>query len=630
MTLNLFDVVDDDRIARSAATWTPEAPPSLESTPEIGVDFETSGLAWFEHDRPVGAAAWIPRGPTPIRDAARRGDSIDPARLVEEVARDCRYYPWGHRSGGNLDESQTRRWLDSIRGKRIVNLATKFDAHMARAYGVDWDARGNTLHDVAHDAALLDDRRTSFDLHDLAETYLGIGKLNAAIIDKSRIADYPAGEVATYAVRDVALAVALDAIFESKIRAEGLLDVRNLEDAVIPAVVEMEANGCLIDVDLLQTWRVEANRERVLAIYRIGKETGLSINPESSRDMTRLFTFLGLTPAPNVTETGAPSYTDAILERFDHPVIVAARKARALGSVLSKFLDKYAKTIGSDGILRYALHQLRVDGETGTISGRFSSSAFRIPGRPPVGANVQQVAKPSKQRKKLGDSSYTIRRLFKPGAGRWLKADAEQIQYRLFAHYAEPPRMIAAYHANPRVNYHTIVQGWLEPVVPTLGYDQTKNTNFAKLFGAGPSKIAEMTGMSEVDARSFLDVYDREFPEARDFITRASRTARDRGYVRSILGRRFRFPDGRRLYAALNRVIQGSEADLVKLKLVAIHENRKALGLVPRITNHDEWGGDLLDESLLPRVRECFDEQVLPTKVPILWDVAVGDTWATE
>jgi DNA polymerase-1 len=94
-----------------------------------------------------------------------------------------------------------------------------------------------------------------------------------------------------------------------------------------------------------------------------------------------------------------------------------------------------------------------------------------------------------------------------------------------------------------------------------------------------------------------------------------------------MMGRRARFPDREFTYKALNRVIQGSAADEMKLKLVELHRNRKETGFKLRFTVHDEVNGDVPDKAAKDRVQAILNERLLPTRVPLLWSVATGANW---
>jgi DNA polymerase-1 len=122
--------------------------------------------------------------------------------------------------------------------------------------------------------------------------------------------------------------------------------------------------------------------------------------------------------------------------------------------------------------------------------------------------------------------------------------------------------------------------------------------------------------------------YDRYFPAVRELLNYAGSLAKERGWIKTYLCRRRRFTGGdERWHVALNAVIQGTAADIMKLKLLEVYRERKALGLTLRFTVHDELDGDLESPDCVPKLQELLDSQVLPLRVPILWKVATGESW---
>jgi DNA polymerase-1 len=123
-------------------------------------------------------------------------------------------------------------------------------------------------------------------------------------------------------------------------------------------------------------------------------------------------------------------------------------------------------------------------------------------------------------------------------------------------------------------------------------------------------------------------IYNREIPEAKPLLEKAKALAQARGYVRTVLGRRARFLNGYRIHKALNGIIQGSAADVMKQKLVELHEARKDTGLLLRFTVHDEVDGDIPNRGLAQKVAEVLNRQsFLQFKVPILWETSIGPNW---
>jgi len=598
--------------------WTPTAPPSLEGITILALDVETDGLRWWDGHRPIGLSVTLPSGHT-------------------------QYLPWGHRGGGNLNETTVKRWAQrELRGKHIVNLNTKFDVHMLRVWGVDLEAQGCTVSDVAHSAALLDDARQRFSLDALSRDFLGQEKIGKDL--SYPLSDHHAGTVAPRAESDTKQVWALDALFDPQLTDQDLQKVKAVENQIIYVVCEMEKNGTPVNVELLQDWLKESEQQYLRALWQIYRETNRTINPASPKDLEKLFAHLNL---PIVhTPDGRPSFTDEVLASHHDPLIDKIRTARRLASLRSKYLLKYEKGVGSDGVLRYALHQLRAMAgpletrSAGTVTGRFSSTAIDRG----VGINIQQVMTPAKQIAAFGTDQFLIRQLHRPAAGQWLSADAMQIEYRLFAAEAKNPRVLEAYAKNPLLSFHRLVWDEVKKLKPDITYKQQKNLNFAKLYGAGTIKIAYMLDLITAEdvqtlreeqakwdhpklqgARHAMDIYARVLPEVGLMLKRSTMAAQTAGYVTTILGRRARYTD--RYYKALNSRIQGSAADLLKLKLIALHDARKETGFVLRFTVHDEVDGDAPDQTCVEAVHKILDDQAVPLAVPILWDVSTGKTW---
>ena len=587
------------------STWSPTAPPSLKGIDQVAIDLETTGLKWWDGDRPIG-----------ISITTRRG---------------TQYLPFGHRGGGNLDEAVVKRWAArELRGKCLIGLNVRFDLHHLREWGVDLEDV-SAASDVAHSAALLDDHRTRFSLDRLAQDFLGEEKVGQDL-DVTRMADYHAGEVAPRAEADSRQALALHHVFTPQLNAQGLHRVKALEDAVIWVVLDMERNGCHIDEDMLARWIHDSEQDYLRLVWNIYRDTDLKINPQRPTDLVTLCEQLHL--PIHSTPDGRPSFTDAVLSTYAHPVMDLVRRARKLASLRSKSLIKYREGIGSDGILRYALHQLRADGG-GTVSGRFSSSAIARG----VGINIQQVPAAG------GDDPYPIRALHRPASGQWLSADAAQIEYRLFADRAQNPTVLAAYQADPALSFHQLMWDRLKTHDPRITYKAVKTLNFCRLYGGGRAKIAQMLG--HITAAEFetlrrtssgadhpklqgtaaiMSLYNDALPEVSQMLATASHDAMSNGFVTTALGRRARLNPGEG-FRALNRIIQGTAADVMKLKLVELFAARKTTGFLMRFTVHDSVEGDCPDDESRRRVHEILNTQSLPLSVPIRWTATTGASW---
>lgn len=556
------------------------------------------------------------------------------------------YFPVGHRGGGNLDERRVLRWArDQLSGRHLCILNAKDDVHVMYRWGLDLEAMGCKLHDPAFKAALIDENRIKYNLNILLQDVLGRSKAEVPGA-KTDIFDMSASEVGSYAEQDAQDHLDLDEAQQKEIDSQELYRVCDLEDQLIYATCAMERRGALIDVAKLDRWIKEVSEAHQSAILRIHAQTGIKVNPNSTKDLRRLFNALNL-PIPTREEElgGGETFEEEYLSRVQHPIIRAVIAARKLDSLNSKYLTKYRKLLDSNNILRYILHQLRStseDGGFGTVTGRFASSG----GKDKKGINVQQVMKVESQLEELDIAAWIVRELFiaAPGAT-YISADASQIEFRWFAHYSKADRLISAYCNDPTMDFHQLVAN-------LLGQKRkdAKHNNFGKLYTMGVTKLARKLGLS-CDCGCSVDIqwkrsahsenckmqkafaiskeYDEKFPEAKKLSEEAMRVAKNRGYVRTIMGRRRRYPTGERLHSALNAIIQGTAADTLKVKMLESYNNRKFLTLDLRATVHDELDGDIWEQSKAKDFKELLEapDSRIPCRVPLVWDVEIGPNW---
>jgi DNA polymerase I len=591
----------DELPGQVVPNWQPEQPVSLAGCDIVGFDTETNGLKWFLKDRPIGISVYRP--------GEERG----------------RYFPWGHRAGGNLSEETVKQWAKrELRGKKLIGANIKFDIHMMREWGVDLEDQGCTAVDVQHMAALLDDHRRQFKLDLLLQEFLHRRKVGHDL-DGKRLWEYHASIIEPRAQADAQDAYELYVLFLEEIKKQELERVFALECNVIWPTVMCEYNAAPIDMELLDRWVNRSEIAYTTALLDVHKEVGFVVNPRSRDDMVRLFNQRKV-PIIHFTENGNPSFDDQVLKAIDDPIIKKIRYASKIQSLRSKFLVAYQEAIGGDGKLRYSLHQLRSD-DGGTISGRFSASD----------KNIQQVMHPGKQRMAFGfdekdethdDEIFLIRQLFIPEFPDrlFLDADAKQVEYRCFAHYSASPKILKVYRENPDADFHNTVRDMIL-IVREITRKRTKDVNFAFVFGAGKDKIAAMLELPLQESNKVVEAYHEAFPEAKQLMKRAMRIARDRGYVKTITGRRSRFPDGQRLHKALNAVIQGTAADIAKQKSVELHAERKRTDFIFRFPVHDSAAGDVPDQESARMVDEILNRQSFEMNVKILWDVKTGRNW---
>lgn len=624
LTQTLAQFLGESPLAHMDINFKPDEPPDLTGIDEIVLNFATDGLDWANGARPIGVTV---------------------ASLDGQL---CRFLPFRF-AGGNIDEAAVKRWAkEQMRGKKIINSKTKFDVHMAREWGVDLEEQGCTFSDIQHTAALLDDHRKRFALDVLTADYLP-GERFAPRVDEARHHEYHASEVAAREKVTVHLVGRLRDVLYPELDEQELREVQKLEDAVIPAVVEMERNGSPLDVGLLEQYHAEANRRHDALLWEVAKECGFAFD-HTAKGWQRLFKALGLPPTDGNSE--------ALVTAIDHPTVKKAYLAAQYASLDSKTFKAYKERVGRDGILRFEINQLRGD-DGGTVSGRFS-----------IGY-VQQVPNYDNHSAVFGEELFP-RRLFVPASGDYLSADAMQIEQRLLVHYANNHEVIKQYDGDlgrlergeDPVSFHKVTWAMMKRYKPDMLYAHQKSFNFAKQYGARSIKLAVMMGFITAEegdeirrAKRWDDpqlkvikeieaAYKKMMPEGDALLDRASHLAKPRcdeyckpgdalhrqwphrGYVKTLLGRRSRFPSNYKTYIGLNRVLQGTGADIMKAKLAELHRERKQTGFVMRMTVHDEVGGDATSSETKARVSRILNRQSFELKVPILWECKAGRSWA--
>lgn len=314
-----------------------------------------------------------------------------------------------------------------------------------------------------------------------------------------------------------------------------------------------------------------------------------------------------------VAPLGALKFDEATLKLVpEGRKIIAARK-------LEHACSSFTRPMMERHLIRGRVHcdfaQMAAD-DYGTISGRLSS----------YDPNLQQVPK----RDKLIAPEY--RKCFLPDEGHlWFDHDYKQQEYVVFTDYTMDPTLLRGYCQDPPVDIH-------QSVADMLGVERdptAKRMNLGMLYGMGVVKLALSLGVSVQQAKRWMDEYHRKFPAARKFLRQAERRAKNRGYVRTYLGRRRRFSSDF-AHKAGNGIIQGSSADITKLKMVEVDEYFASEGDIFRLMLqcHDSlsWSGpadrrDINDEAV--RIMKNFGEgQPIRMDVPLGVDSGEGRNWS--
>ena len=500
----------------------------------------------------------------------------------------------------------------------------KYDYAVLRNYGI----RLKGLYfDTMIASYLLSPTRRRHNLDELSMEYLShpmtpitelIGHGKAQItMDKVELQ-----RIARYACGDADITYRLAGVFRPLLEKEGLLKLfEEVEMPLVAVLAEMEYAGVRIDTHLLKEMSSSLEKKLESLEGDIFRHAGERFNVDSPRQIAYiLFEKLGLEPTRH-TKTG-PSTVAKVLESLarEHPLPALLVEHRQLSKLKSTYMDALPRTV-SNGRVHASFNQ------TVTATGRLSSSE----------PNLQNIP----IRTEMGRQ---IRRAFIPSQEGliFLSLDYSQIELRILAHYSEDPAMLRAFQEDRDIHAWTASQlygveaGQVSPEMRRTA----KAVNFGIIYGLSPMGLSRELGISLEEAKGFIEAYFNLFQGVRRFRETAILEARQKGWVSTLLGRRRPIPGinssnkQKRSTAervAINTIIQGSAADLIKVAMVRAYGRLEEISSRARllIQIHDELLFELPEEELATttRVLQEVMTQAISLRVPVRVNVKVGKNW---
>lgn len=558
-----------------------------------------------------------------------------PFMLLMKIGRDYFSMPW---------TPNLAYWLSNNLPKAGVVAAhnAKYDWHMMRNGGVSVDSLYDTnVYCTMVCEALIDEHRLSYSLDSLGEEYFQMGKLGDSLYQA--IADVFGGKpdkkqmakvsqfaalsrsnwdmVAQYGIRDIEITDMLWRRQGPIIRKQELDKVLSLEMRVLKALVEMEFRGVPVNMNKVDVVADQLTKKQAIIQQSIVGEVGWMVNPRSPLEMEKAFRKLGI--PITTSKTGKPTFAKDVLEGLkEFPFIKMLQESRNIKTMVDTFINGSIRGNSVNGRIHTSFNQTR-NGDAGTGTGRMSSSE----------PNLQQIPK------RDGELAPMIRGLFSPPKGyKWIAGDWEQFEFRVFAHYVKDVDLTARYNRDPHTDFHTALAD-----MTGKPRDKAKRINLGLVFGMGEGKLAKELGLpydtqfkhgKEIltagpEAKALFEEYHSRFPKAKEFLREASHLAKARGYVRTIMGRRIRFPGGEFVHKAGGLVFQGTSADFMKVKLVELNDLYRKTDVEYVLVVHDENCCIAPDELADRTIKEMKDilEFIPELRIPILADVNKGNTW---
>jgi len=611
----------------SASEWLPPNTfPDLSEAKEIAIDLETCdpnmekfGPGWPRND----------------------GFIVGYAVAVDGW---CGYYPIAHGGGGNLDKKIVESWITEIMllpcPKIMHNAAYDLGWLWASGFKVE-----GKIFDTMIAAGLVDENRFSYALNSLgfdllkevkSEEMLKQSALDWGLHPKKQLWMLPANFVGSYGEQDAALTLKLWHHLEILLRQEEVESIFELETEILPILTRMTFKGIRFDREAAKKLIVDLQKKEKKLMSYIRKESGLPVDLWAAVSIAKAFDELGI-DYPK-TEKGAPSFTKSFLESCEHPIAKAIVEAREINKTHNTFLTPYLDASEATGRIHSHVSQLR--GETGgTVTGRLSMNQpnlQQVPARHPV----------------IGPM---VRGLFLPEEGQfWSALDFSAQEPRLLIHFSTrlklsgADKMAEAYRTDPDTDFHQIVAD-----VAGITRKEAKTIGLGISYGMGKSKLALALDLQLDEATELIEQFHAKVPFLKGMISAVQKKINhpaSGGSIRTLLGRKCRFPlyepvawglnkalpyeeavakHGPALrraytYKGLNKLLQGSGADMVKQAMVELHR----AGFNILLSVHDEiaLSVDTREEAEAAALimRDCVELEV-PSKV----DVEVGPSWGS-
>ncbi len=598
----------------------PESFPDLSRYDEIAIDLETKDPQL----KTMGSGS-----------VTGRGEIVGVAVAVEDWSG---YYPIAHEGGGNMDKKRVMEWFRIILNYPSTKIFhnAMYDVCFIRAAGLD--IKGKIV-DTMIAGSLVDENRFRYDLGSMGRDYLGRGKNESVLKEtadiwgvdaKSEMYKLPAMYVGEYAEEDAKLTLSLWQEMKKEIQHQDIQSIFDLETELFPCLVDMRFLGVRVDIQAANELKDKLSLEEKECLLKVKKETGVDTQIWAARSIAQVFEKLRL-PFDRTEKTNSPSFTKNFLQNHSHPVVQLIARAREISKAHTTFIDTIIKH-EHKGRIHAEINQLRSD-QGGTVTGRFSYS----------NPNLQQI--PSRN-KELGPM---IRSLFIPENGcKWGVFDYSQQEPRLVVHYAALQNLygvgdVLDSYKDSNVDFHQIVAEMAE-----IPRSQAKTINLGLFYGMGKNKLQAELGINKEKSDMLFRQYHSRVPFVKQLMDSVMKRAQNRGQIRTLLGRLCRFhlwepnqfgihkalpheaalqehgPGIKRAYTykALNRLIQGSAADMTKKAMINLHKE----GITPHIQVHDELDISVSDNA--DKIKQIMEEAVV-LEVPNKVDYESGPNWGT-
>ena len=600
----------------------PENFPDLSKYDEIAIDLETKDPDLIK----MGSGNVIGKG--------------DVTGIAVAVPGWSGYYPIAHEGGGNMDRKKVLKWFQDVLSTTSTKIFhnAMYDVCWIRALGLSINGK---IVDTMIASALVDENQMRYDLNNCSKRYTGKTKNESDLYQaakdwgvdaKAEMYKLPAIYVGAYAEKDAELTLELWQELKKEILHQDITSIFELETELFPCLVDMRFLGVCVDEEAAHKLKQQLVAQEKECLQSVRKETGVDTQIWAARSIAQVFEKLRL-PFDRTEKTNSPSFTKNFLQNHPHPLVKLIAQAREINKAHTTFIDTILKH-SHKGRIHAEINQLRSD-NGGTVTGRFSYS----------NPNLQQIPARNK------DLGPRIRSLFVPEKGHtWGCFDYSQQEPRLVVHYAALQNLygvgevLDAYNDGD-ADFHDIVADMAE-----IPRSQAKTINLGLFYGMGKNKLQAELGVSKDKADSLFKQYHNKVPFVKQLMDNVMQRAQNSGRVRTLLGRLCRFhlwepnqfgihkalphdaallehgPGIKRAYTykALNKLIQGSAADMTKKAMLELYKE----GIIPHIQVHDELDISVESPKHAQKIKSIMEDAV-KLEVPNKVDYESGVNWGT-
>jgi DNA polymerase-1 len=520
--------------------------------------------------------------------------------------------------------------LFNDKNKVWVGQNLKYDLLILKRYG--FELQGKIFDTMLAYYVIEPDGKASMDM--MSAKYLGyepiaieelIGKKGRT---QGSMRDVELEKLKEYAVEDADITLQLKNVLIPLLKKNGVEKVfSEVENPLVRVLMDMEYEGVKVDVDFLNEYSKELEREAKKSEEAVYNQAGVRFNLSSPKQLGEvLFEKLQLDPKAKKTKTGQYATGEDVLMKLAHKnqICMDILAYREYTKLKSTYVDALPLLIN------------RKTGRVHTTYGQAVAVTGRLASNNP---NLQNIPIRS-------DRGKEIRKAFIPRDKDHvlLSADYSQIELRIVAAISGDPNMCDAFRQNKDIHTATAAKVYNieeKDVTKEMRY-KAKSVNFGIIYGQGAFGLADNLGISRTEAKAIIDNYKKEFHGITKYMDDTINFAREHGYVQTLMGRRRWLRDINsanftvRSFAernAINSPIQGTAADMIKLAMIKLFEELEKRKFKSKmiLQVHDELVFDALKEEaedIKPVIIECMQAAMpLPHDVPVIAEIGGGENW---